>query len=103
MHPSAMALGNLVKGLDPVLEVVEKAVLEQIRAGEDLPAEASALAISIDGAMLGIRKENGAQERRDGPVSAGFREASSGTISVFAGDEEHLRTANFGRLPRPAL
>ena len=99
MHPSATALGNLVKGLDPVLEVVEEAALDRVRAGEALPSEASTLAISIDGAMLGMRKENGAQEQRDAPVPAGFREASSGTVSVLAGEEERLRTAKFGCMP----
>ena len=73
MHPTATALGNLVKGLDPVLDVVEEAALVLIRAGEGLPSEASTLARSIDDAMLGMRKGNGAREQRDAPLPAGLR------------------------------
>ena len=37
MHPSATALGNLLKGLGPVLEVVEEDTLETIRGREATP------------------------------------------------------------------
>ena len=99
MHPSATALGNLSKGLGPVLEVVEEDALETIRGQEAVPVEARALAISIDGVHVGMRKEKVARGQGVASVPAGFREASSGTVSLFDGDGERLRTAYHGRMP----
>ena len=99
MHPSATALGNLSKGLGPVLEVVEEDALETIRGQEAVPVEARALAISIDGVHVGMRKEKVVRGQGVASVPAGFREASSGTVSLFDGDGERLRTAYHGRMP----
>ena len=99
MHPSATALGNLSKGLGPVLEVVEEDALETIRGQEAVPVEARALAISIDGVHVGMRKETVVRGQGVASVPAGFREASSGTVSLFDGDGERLRTAYHGRMP----
>ena len=49
-------------------------------------SEARALAISIDGVHVGMRKEKVARGQGVASVPAGFREASSGTVSLFDGD-----------------
>ena len=46
-----------------------------------------------------MRKEKVARGQGVASVPAGFREASSGTVSLFDGDGERLRTAYHGRMP----
>ena len=61
--------------------------------------ETASVAVSFDGAMLGMRKEIAAPGPEDASRSAGFREASSGTVSLYDADGRSLRTVCFGRVP----
>ena len=101
MKPSATALDNLLRGLGPVLEVIEENAVQAVREEEGLPETAAVLAVSIDGAMLGMRKEKALPGQEDEARPAGFREASSGTVSLFDVDGERLRSACFARMPEP--
>ena len=99
MAPSATALNGMI------WDVAESEALEAIRAEEEVPAEAAAISVSIDGVHLGMRKTKGSPQPGDAPRPAGFREASSGTVSLHGGspDEDgslpRLHTVCFGRMP----
>ncbi len=99
MAPSATALNQLATTLGSVWDVVQADALASIRSEEGVPSEAVSMAVSIDGAMLGMRKENGASGPKDTPRPAGFREASSGTISLCDANGKCLRTVCYGRMP----
>ena len=96
MSPSATALNHLVETVGEAWNVVQDEALPSIRADEEIPAGSSALSISLDGVMLGMRNEKG--EGRQGDAAAtGFREASCGTVSLLDADGERIRTAYSGK------
>ena len=98
MSPSATALNHLVETVGEAWNVVQDEALPGIRADEDIPAGSSALSISLDGVMLGMRNEKG--EGRQGDAAAtGFREASCGAVSLLDADGERIRTVYSGRMP----
>ena len=105
MAPSATALNGLAALNGMVWEVKEAQALEAIRAEEEVPAEAAAISVSIDGVHLGMRKTKGTPQQGDAPRPAGFREASSGTVSLHGGSPgedgslPRLHTVCFGRMP----
>ena len=99
MQPSATALNNLAVTMGSAWDVVQEGALEAIRIEEGIPVEAVTMAVSVDGAMLGMRKEKGAPGQGNAPRPAGFREASSGTISLYDAAGECLRTVCYGRMP----
>ncbi len=80
-------------------DVVQDGALEAIRIEEGIPAEAVTRAVAVDGAMLGMRKEKSAPGQGNAPRLAGFREASSGTISLYDAAGTCLRTVCCGRMP----
>ena len=67
--------------------------------------EAAAISACADGVMLGMQKTRGTPQQGDAPRPAGFREASSGTVSLHGGSPgedgslPRLRTVCFGRMP----
>ena len=99
MRPSATALNHLVVTLGSAWDAVQETALDEIRQAEGVPEEAASVAVSIDGAMLGMRKEKAAPGAGDASRPAGFREASSGTVSLYDADGRSLRTVCFGRMP----
>ena len=99
MQPSATALNNLATTMGSAWDVVQVGALEAIRIEEGIPAEAVTMAVAVDGSMLGMRKEKGAPRQGNAPRPAGFREASSGTISLYDAAGTCLRTVCYGRRP----
>ena len=99
MRPSATALNNLVETLGSAWDVVQDKALDVIRREEGVAENAATVAVSIDGAMLGMRKEKARPGQGDAPQPAGFREASSGTVSLYDDDGVCLRGVCFGRMP----
>ena len=99
MQPSATGLNHLVETLGSAWDVVQEKALDVIRQEEGVPKKAATVAVSIDGAMLGMRKEKAAPDQGDPPRPAGFREASSGTVSLYNANGGCLRTACYGRMP----
>ena len=103
MAPSATVLNGLAALNGMIWEVAE--ALEAIRAEEEVPAEAAAISVSIDGVHLGMLKTKGSPQPGDAPRPAGFREASSGTVSLHGrspgedGSLPRLHTVCFGRMP----
>ena len=99
MQPSATALSNLAVTMGSAWGVVQDGALKAIRIEEGIPAEAVTMAVAVDGSMLGMRKEKAAPGQGNAPRPAGFREASSGTISLYDAAGECLRTVCYGRMP----
>ena len=99
MQPSATPLSNLAVTMGSAWGVVQDGALKTIRIEEGIPAEAVTMAVAVDGSMLGMRKEKGAPGQGNAPRPAGFREASSGTISLYDAAGECLRTVCYGRMP----
>ena len=90
---------DLVTTMGSAWDVVQDGALEEIRIEEGIPAEAVTMADAVDGALLGMRKEKGAPGQGNAPRPAGFREASSGTISLYDAAGTCLRTVCYGRMP----
>ena len=99
MQPSATALNNLVETLGSAWDVVQEKALDATRQEEGVPEEAASVAVSIDGAMLGMRKEKAPPGQKDEARPAGFREAASGTVSLYDANGVCLRTVCYGRMP----
>ena len=98
MSPSATALNHLIGTVGEAWNVVQDEALPGIRADEEIPAGSSALSISLNGVMLGMRNEKG-EGRQGDAAAAGFREASCGTVSLLDADGERIRTIYSGRMP----
>ena len=100
MRPSATALNHLVETLGSAWDAVQETALDEIRQAEGVPEEAASVAVSIDGRHARDAQGEsraGVREMRRG--RAGFREASSGTVSLYDADGRSLRTVCFGRMP----
>ena len=103
MRPSATALNHLVETLGSAWEVVQEGALDATRAEEGVPEGAVSVAVSIDGAMLGMRKEKVPSGSEDTPRPAGFREASSGTVSLYDADGDCPVNVCYGRMPEAGM
>ena len=99
MQPSATALNNLVKRLGANLEASGEQVLDGVREQEEVPENARALVVSVDGVMVGMRKQKASAEEGVTPRPAGFREAASGTVSLLDAEGKRLRTHYHARMP----
>ena len=75
MQPSATGLNHLVETLGSAWDVVQEKALDVIRQEEGVPKKAATVAVSIDGAMLGMRKEKAAPDQgiRRGRRASGKR------------------------------
>lgn len=108
--PSSSSGDRLPKWLSTVWEDNRKAWEEALRQHEEVPAEASVVAVSLDGVMVpdtdGQReakatreaaKEQGVCKQRSGP--AGSREVGCGTVTLSDEEAKRLRTVRSGRAP----
>lgn len=103
MTPSASSLDRLPKELSRHWETQREAWEAALRAAETVPAEATVLALSLDG-VLAPMKEAGRVEKRSqadkqasGP--AGYREVGCGTVSLYDAEGQRLGTIRYGRMP----
>ena len=99
MPPSATALNKLATTMGSAWDFAQDGALKAIRIEQGTPAKAVTMAVSIDGAMLGVRKENGLPGQGKAPRPTGSREASSGTISLYDAAGTGPRTVCYGRMP----
>jgi len=108
--PSSSSCDRLPKWLSTVWEDNRKAWEEALRQHEEVPAEASVVAVSLDGVMVpdkdgqreakAIReaaKEQGVCKQRSGP--AGYREVGCGTVTLYDEEAKRLSTVRYGRAP----
>ena len=107
MSPSKSSLDRLPKQLSSRWEEDREAFEESLRADTlTVPAEATALTVSLDGVMApmkdGQRQAKRAAAQAAGRATkgpAGFREVGCGTVSYYDCEGERLSTLRVGRMP----
>ena len=108
MSPSKSTLDRLPKHLSSRWEEHRETFEQSLRADTlAVPAEATALAVSLDGVMApmkdGARHAKRAAAQAAGRATkgpAGFREVGCGTVSCYDCDGERLGTLRIGRMPQ---
>jgi hypothetical protein len=106
MSPSRSSLDRLPKALNEHWEANRESYEEQLRADEEIPANAVTVAASLDGVMVPMRgstkAEKKAEMRRQGRAAkgpAGYREVACGAISFYDTNGERLETRRMARMP----
>jgi len=108
--PSSRSCDRLPKVLSPIWEANREAWEDVLRQQEFVPAEASVVAVSLDGVMVpdkdGQRdakakreaaKEQGMSKQLSGP--AGYREVGCGTVTLYDDEAHRLDTVRYARAP----
>ena len=103
MAPSTSTLDRIPKALSERWESKREPFDNDLREQETVPAEAVAVAVSIDGVHVPM-KDGGRAERRTGKEKrpqgpAGFREVACGTVTLLDEQGERLQTVRYGRQP----
>ncbi len=97
LGPSASSLIQLTAEAGRRFEDCSGDLLADLRSEEEVHEDATALLVSLDGVMLRMNAET-----VDGTaVEAGWREASSGVVSLLDAEGNMVQTSYFGRLPEP--
>ena len=106
MNPSKSSLDRLPKQLSSRWEEQREAFEEALRAQHSVPAEATTLAVSLDGVMApmqdGARQAKRARARAAGRPTkgpAGYREVGCGTVSFYDCAGQRLSTLRCARMP----
>ena len=107
MSPSRSTLDRLPKALSEGWEAQRTRFEESLRVGAEVPETATAVLVSLDGIMVPMKDGERQQKRKTarskgketrGP--AGYREASSGTLSFVDAEGERVGdTVYVGRMP----
>ena len=104
MQPSASSLDRLPKGLSGRWEAHRQEWEARLRELESVPAEATTLAVSLDGVMAPMRtsrseKAKPAMSDKQPKGPKGYQEVGCGTVSPYDADGERLETVRYGRMP----
>lgn len=103
MQPSTSSLDRLPKGLSEKWEERREAFEGELREEEEIPAEAVAVAVSLDGVQVpmkdGERAKKRSQTDKQPKGPAGYREVGCGTITFYGLEGEALQTIRYGRMP----
>ncbi len=84
-----------MKQINERLERIRDEMMAAIRAAEpDIPGEAHAVVVSLDGVMMRMQVETDGTGGR----ASGFREASCATVSPIGPDGKALESRYVGRL-----
>jgi hypothetical protein len=108
--PSSSSCDRLPKLLSAVWESHRESWEDALRQQEVVPAEASVVAVSLDGVMVPDKdaqreakaqreaaKKQGVSKQLSGP--AGYREVGCGTVTLYDEDAQRLDTVRYGRAP----
>ena len=108
--PSSSSCDRLPKLLSAVWESNRELWEDALRQQEVVPAEASVVAVSLDGVMVPDKdaqreakakreaaKKQGLSKQLSGP--AGYREVGCGTVTLYDEDAKRLDTVRYGRAP----
>jgi hypothetical protein len=107
MNPSKATLDRLPKALAERHESRRVEFERNLRVVEDVPKEAVAVGVSLDGVLVPM-KDGQAQQKREatrakGRLSkgpAGYNEASCATLTLYDRLGDPLRTIRFARMPQ---
>ena len=108
MTPSKSTLDRLPKALHGHWEAQRPRFEATLRHQEEIPPEAVAMAVSLDGVMApmkdGQRHAKRTQARAQGKAPsgpAGYQEVGCATVSYYDRDGERLGTRRLARMPEP--
>lgn len=101
--PSTSSLDRLPKGVSEMWETARPVFETELREEEEVPAEAVAVAVSLDGVQVpmkdGDRKQKRSQKDKRAKGPAGYREVGCGTISFFDAEGNRVGTVRYARMP----
>lgn len=101
MNPSVSSLQRLLSSVHWAWQGMEEEALDGIRSGEDIPEEATRVAVSLDGVKVHLRKGEypiGIDPEGD-RSDTNWRDAACGTVSFHDCEGNTLRTISSGRMP----
>jgi hypothetical protein len=108
MEPSSSSLDRLPKALSEKWETERQAFEAELRSQEQIPREAVAVGVSLDGVLVPLKKGEHAAETAAHPGDdksaqgpAGYKEVGCGTVSFYDPDGERLKTVRYARMPEP--
>jgi hypothetical protein len=108
MAPCRTLLIGLDRYLSDLWEQDREQHEQQVREASEIPTEAVACAVSLDGVMINMvgsdRAEKKAQAKAAGKAAkgpSGYKEASVGVLSFYDADGDRLATWRTGRMPEP--
>ena len=103
MRPSRCSLDRLPKELSSHWETHRMEWEAALRVQETVPAEATVLAISVDGVMVpmkgGSRSAKRTQAGKHASGPRGNKEVGCGTVALYDAAGERLQTTRYGRMP----
>jgi hypothetical protein len=107
MLPSRSTLARLPRTLSAHWEAHRVDWEAAVQAQETVPAEATTLAISVDGVMAPRKPHAAARaatrsaagKPASGPT--GYREVGCGTLTLYDGEGGRLQTVQYARRPEP--
>src|SRR5437870_3197064 len=108
MQPSRSTLDRLPRTLSASWEVHRADWEAALQAQETVPAEATTLALSVDGVMAPLKpaeaeraaraaKRTAPGKQASGPI--GYREVGCGTLTLYDHTGERLQTVQYARMP----
>jgi hypothetical protein len=108
MQPSRSTLDRLPRILSAHWEPHRPDWEATLQAQETVPAEATTLAISVDGVMAPLKPQEAEREARAAKRAApgkqasgptGYREVGCGTLTLYDREGERLQTLQYARMP----
>lgn len=107
-QPSRSTLARLPRTLSAHWEVHRTEWEAAVQSLEVVPAEATTLAISVDGVMAPLKPQEAERAERTAKRTApgkqasgptGYREVGCGTLTRYDGEGERLQTVQYARMP----
>jgi hypothetical protein len=103
MKPSSSSLDRLPKAISEKWEADRQLFENELRNQEQIPREAVAVGVSIDGVLVpmkdGDREEKRSQGDKQPQGPAGYKEAGCGTVSFYDAEGNRLQTVRYARMP----
>jgi hypothetical protein len=105
MEPSRSTLDRLPRTLSAHWEAHRQEWEAAVQSQETVPAEATTLAISVDGVMAPLKaqgEDRAAQQAAPGKHASGprgYREVGCGTLTLYDQEGERLQTVRYARMP----
>lgn len=103
MRPSHTTIDNQPKLIAEVWEANRQQWETMVRQTEEVPPQATVVAISLDGVMAPVRQADGPKKeamtgkQASGPL--GYREIGCGSVALYDQAGQRLNTVRYGRMP----